>query len=204
MLDAGMRRLIDPPLDRVGRRLAAAGLRADHVTLAGFALGLLAVPALAHERYGLALALLLANRLADGLDGAVARAAGPTDFGGYLDIVCDFVLYAAFVLGFALARPENAVAAAVLIVAFVGTGTSFLAYAILAAKRGVSTALRGRKAFYYLGGLTEGTETIAVFVAMCLLPDAFGPIAYVFAALCALTTLTRILAARAAFSGASP
>lgn len=199
MLDARMRRLVDPPLDRAGRRLAASGLRADHVTLAGFAIGLLAVPALADERYGLALAVVLANRLADGLDGAVARAAGPTDFGGYLDIVCDFVLYAAVVLGFALARPENAVAAATLVVAFVGTGTSFLAYAILAAKRGVTTTLRGHKAFYYLGGLTEGTETIAAFVAMCLFPDAFRWIAYGFAAMCALTTLTRVLSARAAF-----
>src|SRR5215468_1618654 len=107
MLDAALRRLIDPPLDRAGRRLAAAGLSADATTLAGFAVGLAALPLLAAGAYGWALAAILANRLADGLDGAVARARGPSDFGGYLDIVCDFLFYAAVVFGFVLAAPAN-------------------------------------------------------------------------------------------------
>jgi phosphatidylglycerophosphate synthase len=199
LLDAALRRVIGPPLDSAGRRLAAAGARADAVTLAGLAVGLVAIPLLATEHYGLALLAIALNRLADGLDGAVARQHGPTDLGGYLDIVCDFLFYAGVVFGFALARPENALPAAFLIFSFVGTGTSFLAFAILAAKRGVATAARGRKSFYYLGGLTEGSETIALFVAMCLLPDAFSPLAWIFAALCWITTVTRILEAAAAF-----
>lgn len=190
-----MRRIIDPPLDRAGRRLAAAGVPANAITLAGFAVGLLAVPALAAEWYATALILILLNRLADGLDGAVARRARLTDFGGYLDILCDFIFYAAVAFGFALGRPENAVAAAFLMLSFVGTGTSFLAYAIMAAKRQVTTDLRGAKSLYYIGGLTEGTETIAVFVAFCLFPNAFVPLAYVFGALCWLTTASRIATA---------
>ena len=195
MLDGYMRRIIDPPLDRAGRRLAAAGVPANAITLAGFAVGLLAVPALAAEWYATALILILLNRLADGLDGAVARRARLTDFGGYLDILCDFIFYAAVAFGFALGRPENAVAAAFLMLSFVGTGTSFLAYAIMAAKRQVTTDLRGAKSLYYIGGLTEGTETIAVFVAFCLFPNAFVPLAYVFGALCWLTTASRIATA---------
>lgn len=201
MLDTALHRAIDPLLDRVGRRLARAGLPADAVTLAGFALGLAAVPLLAAGWYGTALLVILANRLADGLDGAVARQAGPTDLGGYLDIVCDFLFYAAVPFGFALARPENAVAAAFLIVSFVGTGTTFLAFAVLAAKRGLSDATHVSKSFYYLGGLTEGGETIVFFVACGLWPEAFVPLAYGFAALCWLTTAGRAAQAWRSFGG---
>jgi len=194
-----MRRLIDPPLDRMGRRLAAAGVSANAVTAAGFAVGLLAVPCLALQWYGAALVAILLNRLGDGLDGAVARRTRLTDLGGYLDIVCDFVFYAVVPFGFALARPENAVAAAFLIFSFAGTGSSFLAFAILAAKRNLTTEAQGRKSLYYLGGLTEGTETIAVFIAICLFPAWFPPLAYLFGALCWLTTATRVLSARRSF-----
>jgi phosphatidylglycerophosphate synthase len=196
MLDETMRRIIDPPLDRIGRRLAAAGVSANAVTLTGFAVGLLAIPLLAAEWYGLALAAILINRLADGLDGAVARHTTLTDFGGYLDIVCDFIVYAGVAFGFALARPEDAVPAAFLILSFVGTGTTFLAFAIMAAKRGLSSEARGRKSLFYLGGLTEGTETIVVFAAFCLFPSAFVPLAYVFGALCWLTAAARVVTAR--------
>ncbi|MGH6930401.1 MAG: CDP-alcohol phosphatidyltransferase family protein [Dongiaceae bacterium] len=195
MFDSTMLRIIDPPLDRIGRRFAAAGVSANAITLVGFAIGLLAVPALAAEWYGAALALILLNRLADGIDGAIARHTRLTDLGGYLDILCDFIFYAAVAFGFALGRPENAIAAAFLLLSFVGTGTSFLAYAIMAAKRQLTNDLRGSKSLYYLGGLTEGTETIAVFVAFCLWPDGFVPLAYGFGALCWVTTVSRALSA---------
>ena len=191
-----MRKVIGPPLDIAGRQLARTGVSADSVTVTGFVLGLGAVPLLAGESYVGALVLILINRLFDGIDGAIARESGATDFGGYLDIVCDFIFYAAVVAGFALARPEtNALAAIYLIRSFVGTGTTFLAYAILATKYGLSTRARGAKAFYHLGGLMEGTETIAFFVAMCLLPDHFVAVALVFGTLCWVTTTARVLAA---------
>ena len=201
MLDGVVRRAIDPPLDRLSGWLTAAGLSANVITLGGFAVGVAAVPLLALEWYGPALGVILVNRLADGLDGAVARRTGATDLGGYLDIVCDFVFYAAVVFGCALARPENARPAAFLILAFVGTGTTFLAYAVIAAKRGITTAAQGRKSLYYLGGLTEGTETIILFVAISLFPDAFAPLAYGFGALCWITTASRMLAAARSFRG---
>lgn len=199
MLDAVLRPLIDPVLDVAGRRLAKAGVRADAVTVAGFAVGLAAVPAIALGRSDLALAAILLNRLADGLDGAVARAAGPTDLGGYLDIVLDFLFYSAVVFGVALGRPEEAVWAAFLIFSFVGTGSSFLAYAVIAAKRGVTTESHGRKSIFYLGGLAEGTETIVAFLLICLIPHVFPWIAAIFGAMCWLTTAGRITQAVRAF-----
>ena len=199
MLDPMMRRLIDPPLNAAGRGIAGAGISANTVTWAGFVVGIGAMAALAFQQYWLALALILANRLADGLDGAVARHAGITDLGGYLDIVLDFLFYSGVIFGFAVGRPDQALPAAFLIFSFVGTGSSFLAYAIIAAKRDISTDLRGRKSLFYIGVLTEGTETIALFVALCLLPQWFAWLAYGFGALCWLTTGARIAAALDAF-----
>jgi phosphatidylglycerophosphate synthase len=195
MLDAAVRRVIDPPLNVAGRRLARLGVSANAVTVIGFVVGMAAVPALAAQRYDLALLAILGNRLADGLDGAVARARGLTDFGGFLDIVGDFVFYSAVVFGCALADPANALAAAFLIFSFIGTGSSFLAYAAIAARRGITTEVRGAKSLYYLGGLTEGTETLAVLCAFCLWPAWFVEIAVVFGALCWLTTAGRVAAA---------
>ncbi len=191
MLDASLRRWIDPPLETVGAALAHRGVSADAVTLIGFVIGIIAIPLLALNLYGLSLVAILVNRLADGLDGAIARTTGGSDRGGYLDIVCDFVFYSAIPFGFALAEPTFARPAAFLIFSFVGTGASFLAFAIIAEKRGLTTDIRGKKAFYYLGGLTEGTETIAFFVFVCLVPSWFSPAAVVFGGMCWITTVVR-------------
>jgi phosphatidylglycerophosphate synthase len=196
MLDARLRKLIDPPVERLSRPLARHGISANLATVAGFVVGLGAMAAIAQQAYGLGLGLLLLNRLLDGLDGALARHLGITDLGGFLDIVGDFIIYAGIPFAFALADPSaNALAAAFLVFSFVGTGTSFLAFAIMAAKRGITTELRGKKSLYYLGGLTEGFETIVTFVLACLWPAWFPLIAWLFGSLCWLTTATRIAVA---------
>ena len=200
MLDRALNDRLQRPLQALARWLAARGVRADHLTWAGFAVGLLAVPLIAsgHPRWAL-LAMAL-NRLADGLDGALARLTAPTDRGAFLDITLDFLFYASIPLAFALASPAaNGLAAAVLLFAFMGTASSFLAFAVLAARRGLTSTAYPRKGFYYLGGLTEATETLAVFTLMCLVPAWFVPLALGFAALCALTTVTRVVAGWQAF-----
>lgn len=200
MLDVFARRLIDPPLKRAATLLVRARISPDSITLAGFAIGLAALPLLAAQQYLAALLAIALNRLADGLDGTVARLARQaSDRGGFLDIVCDFMVYSAVPFGFALGRPEEALAAAFLIFSFVGTGSSFLAYAIVAAKRGMTTSLRGEKSLYYIGGLTEGTETVALLIAICLFPDWFSWLAVGFGIACWITTAGRILAGWRAF-----
>src|SRR5262245_1616405 len=184
MLDARIRRLIDPVLDRLGAGLVRFGLGANAVTVGGFLVGSGAWAALAFREYALALALIATNRVADGLDGALARRLGPTDLGGYLDIALDFIFYAGVPFFFAVGRPEFALPAAFLVFSFVGTGSSFLAFAAVAAKRGIATDTCGEKAIYYLGGLTEGAETIALFVLICLFPDSFAWFAWAFGGLC--------------------
>lgn len=196
MLDGKMRAIIDPPLNRLGRLLAKGGLGADHITLIGLALGLAAGIAIGLQAYAVGLVLVLASRLADGLDGAVARATHKTDRGGYLDIVCDYGFYAAIPLGFAVADPAiNAVAACALLFSFYINGGSFLGYAVLAEKHGLTTDRRGSKSLYFTGGLAEGTETIAVFVLACLMPAWFPVLAYIFTALVLITAVSRIIMA---------
>ena len=196
MLDRLARRIIDPVLDRVAARLVRARIGADVLTWIGFGLGVAAIASVAAGVYLAGLALFLANRIADGLDGAVARHTRPSDLGGFLDIVLDFIVYAGMVFGFALADPAaNALAAAFLLFAFMGTGASFLGFAVMAAKRGLATDRRGRKSLYYLGGLTEGTETILFVVLACLLADRFALLAGIFAGLCWVTTVARVATA---------
>lgn len=196
MLDTAARRLIDPPLNRLGRHLARRGLSADHVTLTGLALGLLAAVFIAVGAPGPALVPLLLSRLADGLDGAVARASQKTDFGGFLDITSDFAFYGAVPFAFALLDPPtNAIAAAFLLLSFYINGASFLGFAILAEKHGLTTERKGQKSLYFSDGLLEGTETILFFVTLCLAPALFVPLAWGFGGLCLLTAILRIHAA---------
>jgi phosphatidylglycerophosphate synthase len=196
MLDGVARRALGPGIDRLGRALARLGVGADQVTLLGFALGVIAAGAIAATYYRLGLALILLSRLCDGLDGAVARASAKSDRGGFLDIVLDFAFYGLIPLGFVVADPaKNAVAGATLLFSFYVNGASFLAYAIMAEKRGLSTEARGAKSLYFTSGLAEASETIIVFALFCLAPPLFAPIAYVFAALTLLTASARIVLA---------
>jgi phosphatidylglycerophosphate synthase len=202
MLDARLRPIIDPILDRQGAVLARAGLGADAVTAAGLALGLLGAGLVALGASGWAVLPLLLGRLADGLDGAVARATRKTDFGGYLDIVADFLFYGAMPMAFVWLDPAaNGAAGAFLLASFYVNGTTFLGYAILAERRQMTTARRGAKSLYFTGGLLEGAETIGFFVLVCLWPGWFAPAAWVFGALCFVTAGSRVLLARQVFGG---
>ena len=203
MLDGMMRGVIDAPLNRGGRWLAARGASANAVTLAGLTAGLIAAALVAAGQAGLIVVLpLLASRLADGLDGAVARAQGKTDFGGYLDIVCVFVFYGAIPLAFVLRDPgANGVAGAFLLASFYINAATFLGYAILAAKRGMETTNRGEKSLYFTAGLLEGTETIFFFLLLAFWPGIFVGGAWVFGGLCLLTAASRVILARRVFGG---
>lgn len=191
MFDARIRPLIDPPLNRIGRALAGWGVSANMLTFTGLALGLGGAVAIAFGHIGLGLALIIANRLLDGLDGAVARVNGPTALGGYFDIVADFAFYVSVPLAFGFLDPANTKAALVLVASFVLTGVSFLAFAVIAAERGEETKEHGTKSFFYSTGLAEGTETVLVFIAFALFPAWFVPIAYGYAVVCVLTVFQR-------------
>ncbi|TOL94408.1 CDP-alcohol phosphatidyltransferase family protein [Vibrio parahaemolyticus] len=193
MLDSLSIKLIRKPLELSATYLDKCGITANQTTVFGFVLGCFALPTLITEQYLLALLFILLNRICDGLDGALARIQGIADAGGFLDISLDFLFYSLIPFGFVLANPEqNAIAGAFLIFSFVGTGSSFLAFAIMAGKQGIDNPVYKHKSLYYMSGLTEGTETIGCFVLFCLMPQHFSVIAYIFGAACWFTTFTRI------------
>jgi phosphatidylglycerophosphate synthase len=195
MLDRYTVKAVRLPLRAFAALLDSAGVTANQVTLAGFVIGLFALPALVLEQYLWALGLIAVNRVFDGLDGALARRQGITDCGGFLDITLDFLFYSLVPFGFVLANPEtNAVAGAFLIFSFIGTGCSFLSFAVMASKRNIENPVYRQKSLYYIGGLTEGTETIACLVLFCLFPAHFAAIAWVYGSLCWITTASRIWA----------
>ena len=195
MFDRQMLAISKPIVDGMARRLNGLGITANQVSFTGFAFGMVSAVLIAHGNIMLAIVPLLLNRLLDGLDGAVARFSTPTDRGAFLDITLDFLFYASVPLAFAFCNPErNALASAMLLASFIGTGVSFLAYAIMAEKRGEKSTAYPSKSFYYLGGLTEGFETVMCFAAMCAWPQYFAVLAYTYAGMCCVTTLTRLVA----------
>ncbi len=201
MLDRHIRPWMDPPLNRVGAVLARSGISANTVSLIGLGFGLAAAVAIVAEAFWLAILFILASRLADGLDGAVARAHGVTDFGGYLDIVCDYVFYGAIPLAFViLDQPLHGAAGAFLLMSFYVNSGSFLGFSVLAEKKQMRSNAHGVKSLYFTGGLLEGTETILFFLILCIFPQFFVPLAWGFGVLCLVTAAARVALAAKVFA----
>lgn len=197
MFDGSIRVKINPLLMWMAKKLVALNINANQVTVFSFFIGMLAAVLIAYHSFWIGLILLLLSRLGDGLDGSIAKLTKSTDYGGFLDIVLDFAFYGAIPLGFIFASlEENGLAGAVLIFSFYVNGASFLAYAIMAEKRGSQTQARGKKSIFYTTGLAEATETIVFFVASCVFPNWFSIFAWVFAAVVFYTAFSRIMLAK--------
>lgn len=192
MLDPIARKLIDKPLNALSGRISSK-ISANSITIIGFLIGFLSFIAVIKGQFTLALVFLVLNRLCDGLDGAVARRQTPSDLGAYLDIIADFLLWALLPLGFLFYDPQNAFAAALLLSSFAMSMSAFLAFAMMAEKRGLSTDAQGKKGFYYLAGLAEGTETIMFFALVMIRPDWFIPAALFFAGFVFLSVIGRLI-----------
>ncbi len=190
MLDSYARGLYRPAIDRLAATAARHGVAAGAVTAAGLTIGVAACVAVAFELWLVALALWLANRVLDGLDGAVARRTKPTDLGGMLDFLADFVVYGGFVVAVSIAVPDARVACTVLLAAYLLNNVALLSFASLIEKRAM--ALGDERSLRFTAGLTEGTETVIAYVAICLLPTHAGTVAWVFAAMVLVTVAQRV------------
>lgn len=202
MLDTYERGLYGPAIDRVATQAARRGVRAAAVTAGGLAVGVGCCVAVALGQWPLALTLWLVNRVLDGLDGAVARQTTPTDLGGMLDFLADFVVYGGFVVGVSIAVPDARVACAVLLAAYLLNNVALLSFASLIEKRGMG--LGDERSLRFTAGLTEGTETALAYVVICLVPEHAGTVAWVFAAMVLLTVGQRVALAVRTLSGPQP
>lgn len=209
MLDSKLRPFCDRALNKAAKFLATRKIAANHITYTGFAAACLCFIALWTTNYLAALILILINRLCDGLDGAVATQPvtaedgsitdGRSDLGGFLDIVSDFIFYSGFVFFFAAGQPQHFGAAAFVLFSYFGSATTFLSFAIMSAKAGEIHERQGKKSFYYLEGLAEGTETLIYMALCCLIPAGFGWLSILFGLMCWLTTIGRTAHAVRAF-----
>ena len=199
MFDVALRRLVDPALIRVAAWVSGARISANALTISGAILGLGAAVCITQSHFAAALVFIVLNRIFDGLDGAIARINGPTELGGYLDILCDYVIYLSVPVAFAWIDPANQMPALILVASFTLTAVSFLAFAAIAARQPTDGGTHEPKAFIYSTGLMEGGETIAFFLLFCLFPAYFPTLAIVFAALCLLTVAQRMVLAAKSF-----
>jgi phosphatidylglycerophosphate synthase len=194
MIDRYIYPAIAPYCETLARPLARLKVSADAITVLAFLIGMTSLPLLSFGFHRSALVVILINRILDGVDGALARLTTATDRGAFLDITLDFLVYGGVPLGFAISDPAlNALPATILLFAFIGTGSSFLAYSLTAERCGLKTPHFRNKGIVYLTGLAEGFETVVFFVVVCLWPQHFAFIAYVFTAMCLLTVITRLM-----------
>ena len=190
MLDRRARALYAPVMDGAAGRAAHAGITAGAVTGFGLLIGLGACAAAATGTWWAALVLWLLNRMLDGLDGAIARRTGASDLGGMLDFLADFVVYGGFLVGVAIAQPDARVACATLLAAYLLNNVALLSFASLVEKRRL--ALGDERSLRFTSGLTEGTETIIAYTAICLIPAHAATIAWVFTAMVLITVGQRV------------
>ena len=115
MLDATLRKLLDPTLKPIASLLVKIGFCANEVTILGFFIGVISWYALAINHYYFALGMIILNRFFDGIDGLIAQKTNPTELGGYLDIVLDFIFYSGVPFFFAIGKPEFAIYSSFLI-----------------------------------------------------------------------------------------
>jgi len=202
MLDAAARARVAPGLDAAAAWLHRRGVSAAAVTWLGLLAGIGACAAAATSTWAVALALWLLNRTLDGLDGAIARREGPTDLGGMLDLLADFVVYGGFLLAVAVAIPGARIACSAALVAVLLNNVALLSFASLVEKRGL--AFGDERSLRFTSALVEGTETIVVYALICALPGQAELIVWGFAAAVAVGVLQRIALARAALGSQTP
>lgn len=167
------------------------------ITLVAFGAGLCAALAIWQQAYGLGLALWMSNRVLDGLDGTFARVHGKqTDFGGYLDMVLDTVIYATIPAALVLAQPSAAawLSLVVLLASFYINGASWMFLAALLEKRSQGASARGELTTITMPvGIIEGSETIAFYTLFLLAPGAIVPLFWAMALLVFATSGQRLL-----------
>ncbi|MFC4494683.1 CDP-alcohol phosphatidyltransferase family protein [Streptomyces ovatisporus] len=197
MLDVQARAALTGPLERAAAGLDRPGVTPNRLTAAGVVLGLAGAGCAATGWWAAAAVLWLLSRLADGLDGPLARRRGADGAGGFLDITADFLVYGAFVVGVAVGVGGSALPFLVVLLAYYVNGTAFLAFSSIAERAGrrevEDDRLSRGRSLNFLGGLTEGTETIAVHTLWCLLPGIAHTVAWVWAGAVGVTAVHRVV-----------
>ena len=193
MLDKKINLFFRPILSKIASILIKHKFLPNQITLVGFILGIFCFIFLSLGMIYIALFLFLLNRFFDGLDGALARLTKPSDLGGFYDIISDFFVYGLLPFGFILFDKNNFLSMSLLLTSFIGTCSTFLTTAWIFEKKKINIDQLSKKSFYYSEGLIEGTETIFLFFLMFIFYEVASFIAWIFAILCFITALIRVI-----------
>jgi phosphatidylglycerophosphate synthase len=213
MRDAALRRQKDRWLEPIATQ-ALAGVHPNSISAAALVVGLLAAAAAWQGMLWLGLLLWIGNRVLDGLDGVVARKYGKqSDFGGYLDLALDYVVYLAIPVAFVALEPSplRFWGGLLLISSFVLNLMSWSVLSAILEKRRWQAAARsqereGARAFgrqperqperqttvEMPPGLIEGAETIAFYTLFFLLASQVSFLFLLMALLVFFTAAQRI------------
>ena len=193
MIDAKLNIFLRPYLRFLAKIIVKLNISANIITFLGFFWGLCCFYSIINFYFMGAFLFLVLNRFCDGLDGAVARLLGPTDIGAFYDITLDFIFYSLFPIAFIFVDIKNAYAICFLLLSFVSTQTTFLASAWIIEKNKILVSTKQKKSFFYIGGITEGFETIICFILMLFFYESVELIAYTFGTLCLITSISRLI-----------
>lgn len=201
MLDAPLRRMLERPLDRAAAAIDVRALTPDRLTAAGLVLGLGSAATAGVGWWATSAVLWLVSRVADGLDGPLARrrrarGEGDAGAGGFFDITADFTVYGATVVGVGVGSGGPLWPFLLVLLAYYVNGTAFLAFSSIAERSG--RTIDDGRSLSFLGGIAEGTETIAVHTLWLLVPWWSPQIAVVWAAVVGVGAVQRIVAGYAA------
>lgn len=195
MFDETVRRRLAPALAPAARRLGRLGITPNHVTVATFVMASAAAALTAAGLSGAGLALWLASRVGDGLDGAIAReTAQSTARGGYLDITLDMAAYSLMVVAFAVIRPELGIVWPMILTGYVLAITTTLALAA-AAERAARTVSGTDRTYQFTPALAEAGETTVVYVLFYLFPAQVGLVAWTWCGVLLLSAVQRSMLA---------
>ncbi len=201
MLDPVARRVLTGPLDRLAGALDHTWVTPDRLTAVGLVTGLAGAVAAGFGWWLPALALWLVSRLADGLDGPLARrrrrsGVGHTsgEAGAFLDIAADFTVYGSFVVGVGIGvggLDGTLLPFLAVLLTYYVNGTTFLAFSSLAERTG--RTLEDGRSLSFIGGLAGGTETVLVHALWCVLPAHATAIACAWAAVVGVSAGQRVV-----------
>lgn len=192
-------RYLRTPKDIVLRSIARPVAKLNPTVVTGVALlvGIAAAVSLAFGQYWLGLALWIANRVLDGLDGTIARLTEQqTDLGGYLDILGDMIIYAIIPIALVIAAPSPAlyIALIALLASFYINGGSWMLLSSILEKRNQGAKTQKEQTTVTMPtGLIEGGETIAFFCAFIIFPQALFWLFIAMTILVMFSMLQRVL-----------
>lgn len=216
MMDAPLRRMLTRPLNGVAAALDVRWITPDRLTMAGLVIGLASAELAAVQWWPLAVVAWLLSRLFDGLDGTLARRrraakestasapeapgetpSGHSEAGGFLDIVSDFIVYGATVLGVAIGATAAFSAPwwpfLLVLFSYYLNGTAFLAFSSIAERTGRTTIGADNRSLFFLGRIAEGGETILVHSLWLVLPFIAWQIALVWSVFVFASAIQRMI-----------